>query len=86
MEYQMTNVYRFIEETNGMTIPVQIPLSLFQCVKYFLIASKMEQFGVEDKKINFTIPKNNHFKFKYASLQKMGVLKYYTILMVLALV
>ncbi len=50
MEYQMTNVYLFIVETNGMTIPVQIPLSLFHCVKYFLIATKKEQFGVDDKK------------------------------------
>ena len=30
MEDQMTNVYLFIEETNGMTIPVRLPL--LQCV------------------------------------------------------
>ncbi len=58
MEDQMRNVYRFIEETNGMTIPVQIPLSLFQCVKYFLIATKKEQFGVDDNKHILKSPQN----------------------------
>jgi hypothetical protein len=51
-----------------------------------LIASKKEQFGVDDNKTYFTIfPTYNYFKFKYAILQKMGVIKYYTILIVLAL-
>jgi hypothetical protein len=50
MDFQMTNVYRFIEETNGMTIPVQLTLSLFHCVNCFLIATKKEQFGVDDNK------------------------------------
>jgi hypothetical protein len=84
MEFQMTNVYLFIVETNGIAIPVGLPL--LQCVNCFLIASKKEQFGVDDNQTYFTIPpKYNYFKFKYAILQKMEVIKYYTILMVLAL-